>query len=167
MESNLPGSASASSAAPPDKPLAVFWQPDASVRVAPFRLILMTLLALRLLGGDVAMLQVVAWTGMIVSRTAERGVAEAVKSTMDGDEPCPLCKAVKAVQQSEQTPQPASPDNLISKLKLNDLLRSEDQVIPGLGAAAGKTSRPDMDPAQRGLTRSDAPPVPPPRRMAA
>ncbi len=148
---------------PTDKSLATGGNRDATCGVAPFRLILMSLLALRLLGGDMAMLQVVAWTGMIVSRTAERGVAAAVESTFEGDEPCPLCKAVKAVQQSEKEPRPANPDSLITKLKLKDMLRSEDLAIASLTAFHDDSSAPAMAPAPRGLTRSDAPPVPPPR----
>ena len=146
-----------------DKSLATRGRWVASCTVSPFRLILMSLLALRLLGGDVAMLQVVAWTGMIVSRTAERGVAAAVESTFEGEEPCPLCRAVKAVQQSEREEQPANPDGLITKLKLKDMLRSEDLVVKALAAVHLKSPAPAIDPAKRGLTRSDAPPVPPPR----
>lgn len=123
----------------------------------------MSLIALRLLGGDVAMLQVVAWTGMVVSRTAERGLTAAVESTFDGAEPCPLCKAVKAVKQSEQEQQPADPESLITKLKLKDMLRSEDLVVKALAAVHLKSPAPAIDSAMRGFTRSYAPPVPPPR----
>jgi hypothetical protein len=128
----------------------------------------MCLLALRLLGGDVAMLQIVAWTGMLVSRTAERGVAAAVESTFDGDEPCPLCKAVKAVQQSDQKEeQPANPEGLITKLKLKDMLRADDLAALPPAAIPLLSTAPSMDAVRCGPAPSDAPPVPPPRMCAA
>jgi hypothetical protein len=124
----------------------------------------MSLLALRLLGGDLAMLQVVAWTGMIVTRTADRGVAAAVQSTLDGDEPCPLCKAIKAAREAEQEkPQPLSPDSLLSKLKLKDMLRSEDLVLTAPPADVASSAPAPAHQLGRHLTRSDAPLVPPPR----
>lgn len=136
--------------------------------VATFRLILMSLLALRLLGGDVAMLQVVAWTGMLVTRTAERGVAAAVESTFEGDEPCPLCKAVKAVQQSDQKEdQPANPESLITKLKLKDMVRTDDLAALPPAHVPDRSPAPAMSDAKRGPARSDAPPVPPPRMRVA
>lgn len=127
----------------------------------------MSFLALRLLGGDFAVLQVMAWTGMIVSRTAERGITAAVQSTVTGDEPCPMCKAIKAAQQSEQEKQPVAPDGLITKLKLKDMLRSEDLVLAAPCPHAPLSRPPTAGPALALLTRSDAPPVPPPRLIAA
>jgi hypothetical protein len=132
-----------------------------------FRLILMSFLALRLLGGDVAMLQIVAWTGMIVTRTAERGIAAAVESTFDGDEPCPLCKAVKAVTQSEPAPLPANPDQLVMKLKLNDMVKSGDLLLPCPSIDQPQTiplvNRPEGIPR----ARCDAPALPPPKFQVA
>ena len=49
-------------------------------------------------------LQVVAWTGMIVSYSQGRTVSEAVRMTFDGEHPCPMCKAIKK-QQTEQPQQ--------------------------------------------------------------
>ena len=127
----------------------------------------MSLLALRLLGGDVAMLQVVAWTGMIVSLTAGRGVAAAVESTFDGEHPCPLCNALKEVKPSGQEQQPVAPDGLITKLKLKDMLRSEDLVVKALAAFLPECPAPATDPVMRGMSRSDAPAVPPPQPHCA
>lgn len=47
-------------------------------------------------------LQVVAWTGMIISYSKDRTLAEAVSMTFDGEHPCPMCKTIKK-QQSERT----------------------------------------------------------------
>lgn len=128
------------------------------------RLALMSLLALRLLGGDLAMLQVVAWTGMIINRTADRGVTAAVQSTLDGDEPCPLCLAIKAARDAgQEKPQPLNPDSLLSKLKLKDMLRTEDAVLTPPGADVARVAPTPAHLLGRHLTRSDAPPVPPPQ----
>lgn len=135
--------------------------------VALLRLIIMSFLALRLLGGDVAMLQVVAWTGMIISRTADRGIAAAVESTLDGDEPCPLCEAVKAVQQSEREPQPSNPENLIAKLKLKEMIQSKDMDIPSPAGDPKQTRVLTEYLASLPKARTDAPDVPPPKSRAA
>ncbi len=127
----------------------------------------MSLLALRLLGGDVAMLQVVAWTGMIVSRTAGRGVAAALESTFDGEHPCPLCNALKEVKPSGQEQQPVAPDGLITKLRLKDMLRAGDLTLHAPPAFLAECSAPATDPVMRGMSRSDAPAVPPPQPRCA
>lgn len=47
-------------------------------------------------------LQVVAWTGMIISYSKDRTLADAVSMTFDGEHPCPMCESIKK-QQSERT----------------------------------------------------------------
>lgn len=158
------GSSPAASAL--DKSLATYGQWVASCRVASFRLILMAFFALRLLGGDLAVLQVVAWSGMIVARTTEQGVAAAVESTFDGEHPCPLCKALKTAQETEDK-QPALPEGFPARLKLKDLVLTEDLAL----------ARPFQEPMtaltlppwrMAGIvTRSEVPLVPPPRQATA
>ena len=60
-----------------------------------FAWFLIGIAALRLAGGDLLMLQVTAWSSMLVTRTAESGITEAVKTTFDGDHPCKMCHVVK------------------------------------------------------------------------
>ena len=54
-------------------------------------------------------LQVIAWTGMLVSYSQDRSFAEAAEMTFDGEHPCPMCKAIKKQQAAKhdtlQTPQ--------------------------------------------------------------
>ncbi|MDB6069313.1 MAG: hypothetical protein JWL81_484 [Verrucomicrobiales bacterium] len=127
----------------------------------------MPLLALRLLGGDLAMLQIVAWTGMIVTRTVDQGLAAAVESTVDGEHPCPLCLAVKAAKQAEEKPSPVSPDSLVTKLKLKDVQRTEDLVIPCPQPAAALSPAPIRHLAAIPRDLRGAPPVPPPKSHLA
>jgi len=47
-------------------------------------------------------LQVVAWTGMIVSYSQEAPLGQAVAKTFDGQHPCKLCKQIAKGKQSEK-----------------------------------------------------------------
>ena len=60
------------------------------------------LLVLILMIGHSAGVQLIGWAGMLVSRTAERGLVSAVQSTVSGDEPCALCKLSKTIASKEQ-----------------------------------------------------------------
>lgn len=126
----------------------------------------MSFLALRLLGGDFAVLQVVAWTGMIVTRTAEQGVTAAVASTFDGQHPCPLCQALDTARSQEQKDMPL-PDGLVVKLKLKDVQRTEDLVIPCPVAGVLQIAGSVACLVARPHDRSDAPAVPPPETRLA
>jgi hypothetical protein len=60
------------------------------------------LLVLILMIGHSAGVQLIGWAGMLVSRTAERGLVSAVQSTVSGDEPCALCNLSKTIAAKEQ-----------------------------------------------------------------
>ena len=63
------------------------------------------LLAVCVLGSSnlhLAVLQVVAWSGMLVSYSQDRSIAEAAVMTFDGEHPCPLCKAIKKAKREEK-----------------------------------------------------------------
>lgn len=47
-------------------------------------------------------LQVTAWTGMLVTRTEQTSFVQALDSTFRGDAPCRLCSAIKAGKREEQ-----------------------------------------------------------------
>ncbi len=42
------------------------------------------------------LMQVAAWTSMIVNYSEDRDLADAIEMTFDGDHPCPMCKAIEA-----------------------------------------------------------------------
>ena len=52
------------------------------------------LLAVLLISGHTAGLQVVAWIGMTVERAQTMPFAEALRSSLDGSQPCGICRAV-------------------------------------------------------------------------
>ena len=64
------------------------------------------------LGLQWALLQTVAWTGMIISYSRDGSLTEAVSKTFDGQHPCCLCKAVESGRQEErkQSQEKFSPD---------------------------------------------------------
>jgi len=66
-----------------------------------FRAITVLLLVLTL-GLHWAVLQTVAWTGMLVAYSAEAGLREGVSRTFDGQHPCPLCKAIQKGRAEEK-----------------------------------------------------------------
>ena len=95
---------------------------------------------LYLSGAHWMVLQVTAWTGMLVARSQTAPVAEVVEKTFDGKHPCRLCLAIKNTQE----------------VKFVEL---EGVALPEL-LAAGEIRWPDIVGAA--LARMDAPPTPPP-----
>lgn len=76
------------------------------------------------LGVHWALLQSLAWTGMLLSWSQEVSLVEAVKNTFDGEHPCPLCKAVESGQQ--QAPKSAP----LQRIKLDAVLAFAVRLVP-------------------------------------
>jgi hypothetical protein len=55
-----------------------------------------------LIGGHWAILQSVAWTGMLLHYSQNATIDEAWTKTFDGKHPCRLCKAVRAGKAAEK-----------------------------------------------------------------
>lgn len=53
------------------------------------------------LGFHWALLQSVAWAGMIVQFSGRTSLQQAVAKTFDGQHPCPICKLVQSGKKSE------------------------------------------------------------------
>lgn len=53
-------------------------------------------------GGHWALLQVCAWTGMVVSFSQTESLSVALQKTFDGEHPCKMCKIVKQGRKAEQ-----------------------------------------------------------------
>jgi len=54
------------------------------------------------LGLNWALLQTIAWTGMIVSYSRAASLSEALTKTFDGKHPCSLCKAIQKGRADEK-----------------------------------------------------------------
>jgi hypothetical protein len=60
------------------------------------------ILVLMITGGQWALLQTAAWTGMLVGHLHSQTFAVAVSQTFDGQHPCPMCKAIQKGKSSEK-----------------------------------------------------------------
>lgn len=108
------------------------------------------------LGLHWALLQTMAWTGMIISYSRDASLSEAVSKTFDGQHPCCMCKAIKqarAEEKQQQQKQESKPDGKI-KLALPEIAFS-------LISPASKSELPSVD--QWATARSYEPPKPRPR----
>jgi len=102
-----------------------------------------------------ALLQAVAWAGMIVSYSQEAPITEAVEKTFDGRHPCCLCKQIAKEKQSEKTTE--------LRFELTKLEFSYSPVLFIFTAPSLSWDVKSGDDAARLL--SHAPPVPPPRSL--
>jgi hypothetical protein len=120
--------------------------------------------ALELCGGHLGVAQMVAWAQMIRDYTAEKGIAEGLKETFDGEHPCAMCcKIAKAKQQEErQAPLPLEKLEGLSKW----LTYSAEPGIPVAGWTDRGTALRPNEPADHASSRRARPPVPPPRSFA-
>ena len=104
-------------------------------------------------GGHWALLQSVAWTRMIIERTNEDSFATAVKTTLDGEHPCDMCKRITEGKQSEQ-----QGEKVQVKVKLDMLCEVRLLAIVPPSQPMNFPSSPT-----EGTPRAECPPVPPPR----
>ncbi|ODU23822.1 MAG: hypothetical protein ABS95_03025 [Verrucomicrobia bacterium SCN 57-15] len=105
------------------------------------------------LGVHWAFLQSVAWVGMVVSYSQDATIGEALAKTFDGKHPCKLCKAVQEGKQSEK-----KQDALKVEGKKEFCFDSKIS-IPCPPSAFTLLSAP----SDSALSRTEPPPVPPPR----
>ncbi len=122
------------------------------------RIVAVTLLVLSL-GLHWAILQTVAWTGMLISYSRSSGLSEGISRTFDGQHPCPLCRLVTEGRAKERQPNPQTPATS-SKL---------DPALPWFPFAydfAGRFENP-RHPDRFALKRRESPPKPPPRSALA
>lgn len=119
-----------------------------------------TLFALALVCGaklHLPVLQVAAWTGMVVKYARDVPLGEALEMTFDGDHPCPLCKVIRKAQTTGQQ-------------ELTELALSE-RIL--LFVEAARPWRPAFSvwsqwvaPMRAANSTPLRPPVPPPRSVA-
>ncbi|MBK1834425.1 hypothetical protein [Roseibacillus ishigakijimensis] len=72
------------------------------------------------------MLQIIAWTGMLLDNSRENSMADAIEMTFDGSKPCGLCCAIaEAKEQKKEDPLAPAPSEGRDQLRL-DLFPSSD-----------------------------------------
>ncbi len=122
-----------------------------------FRTILTLVCALYLGGAHWMVLQVTAWTGMLVARAPQQGVIEAVETTFSGAQPCGLCAAVREGQKEEREQQPLAPG--LGKIKELQFVAMKACVAP-MRTVADEGAW--LVIAESAMPREEAPPTPPP-----
>ncbi|MBN8418200.1 MAG: hypothetical protein J0L73_04730 [Verrucomicrobia bacterium] len=132
----------------------MFSRSQASLLPRIARLVIVGVVCLSL-GVHWALLQGVAWAGMLVSFASEGSVMEAVQKTFDGQHGCALCKKVKEGNSSnrKQTQQAGQ-----SMQKINAVLvEMTTLVAPAAETISFATIR------ERVVQRTELPETPPPR----
>ena len=105
------------------------------------------------IGGHWALLQSIAWTGMVINFAQNSTWTEAFQKTFDGKHPCQLCKAVAEGKKSERRQQWDKPDTKL------DFFCCPKDLLPDVTLAFELpiSSSPLV------LLRTESPPIPPPR----
>ena len=112
----------------------------------------MLLAAAQILGGHWAVLQTVAWVGMVIENVETESLPTALQKTFSGENPCALCQVVKHGVNEEK--KQSSGKTLV---KLEAVLAPALQVPPPRVAEWTQAL-----PASPLAVRSLAPPTPPP-----
>ena len=108
------------------------------------------------LGMHWALLQGIAWTGMLISFASEGAVIEAVQKTFDGQHGCALCHKVKEGRQSN----PEQPQQTGQSMqKINAVLVEITTLVTPAGETISFVPLHEML-----VRRSELPETPPPRR---
>jgi len=111
------------------------------------------------LGMHWALLQGIAWTGMLISFAREGAVIEAVEKTFDGQHGCPLCAKVKEGRDSGQQ-QPQQTGQSLKKLDAVLVVLAK-LIAPAAEKISFVMIRETM------VQRNEMPETPPPRRGLA
>lgn len=109
------------------------------------------------IGSYWALLQSVAWAGMLVENSRHFSLSEAVARTFDGEHPCDLCKRV---QQSKKESEPKQNAPAAKKFDLR-VVTSGCVLFPPCDFEVQRAG------SERAQARIDAPPSPPPRGAVA
>ena len=121
------------------------------------------LLVVLLTGSQWAILQGIAWTGMIISYTQQENIAAGIEKTFDGDHPCSMCRAIDKAKTS-----PAD-EQQNGAIQTPPAGRMEALVVESISLrlpdyrTIRKTNADDLQPDSCKLK----PPVPPPRHLSA
>lgn len=88
--------------------------------------IVMALALFLVAGGHWAMLQSVAWAGMVKDFSRTGSIAEAVTKTLDGKHPCLMCKKIASAQAHEEK----TPASLKVDKKYEVFVKALGSVLP-------------------------------------
>lgn len=107
------------------------------------------------LGMQWTVLQSLAWTTMLISRTGETSFVDAVRTTFDGRHPCSICRVVQKGKDAEK------------KQETNFTLKKIDATLArdiGTWVIARRPAQEFAEIRLKADTRREPPNPPPPRR---
>jgi hypothetical protein len=93
---------------------------------------------------------------MLVARTQQSSVQEAVRTTFDGDHPCPLCNVVEEGRRQQQESETVP---ILEQLAKLNFLKPQSILLPQ-PTMAGILYPSTLE---SGISRGESPPTPPPR----
>ena len=93
--------------------------------------ILTWLMLVMLIGGHWGMLQVVAWTGMLIDYSQDATFTEAWDKTFDGNHPCSICKTVdRGIAADLGDDERTAPGKLFKTVKLDAVVSAVVLITP-------------------------------------
>lgn len=109
-----------------------------------------------IVGGHWAVLQTVAWTGMVITYSKDPPLIMALEKTFSGRAPCKMCRTIEAGKEKESR----LPVTVKAEIKIDKFLPRPGQSAP-LPREAPFTYPPGTD--ELASARLSAPPAPVPR----
>ncbi|GDY11136.1 hypothetical protein LBMAG53_00130 [Planctomycetota bacterium] len=122
-------------------------------------------LAILLVIGQSAGLQLMAWTGMVISRANTQGLSHAMATTFDGRHPCGVCVLAEALRTKNLVVQDGKPGKPDQKNTVKVQL-AMPAVWDGESVGAGAMCRVAFWPARTWTEQSRPIPDPPPPKAA-
>jgi hypothetical protein len=130
------------------------------------RVLLTWLMLMFLVGGHWGMLQVMAWTGMVISYSRDASFAEALSMTFDGEHPCAFCHEIRdglasdigadADTNAERKAPNQMPIKIMKSIKADGLTNVVELTLPAAAvvavmsaAAPAKEMAVSVDPQRR------------------
>lgn len=117
-----------------------------------------------LMQGPAMLTQEVAWAGMLVTYTRDRGLVRGVVETFDGNHPCPMCAKAAKLQKDEAGENPSERRREETKrfrLAWAEMISSERLRMPAIAGSEISVAAIAWA-ARDGGRGADAPASPPP-----
>jgi len=115
-----------------------------------------------LTGAQWAVLQGVAWAGMLIAYVQQDDLVTGVQKTFDGDHPCTMCVAIEKATQADESSQSGAIECCTPARMIGVLSAMIGNVLPENRPIATLVHADQFPPAL-----NTEPPVPPPRIPAA
>ena len=132
------------------------------VRLFGYPLVALALFAMA--GGHWAVLQTVAWAGMVTERIEQKTtLRQAVSETLDGDHPCAMCREIALKKESDE--RKPSPLALTVKMaKKAEAVAASSLVLPPIFVSPAPVRRVV---AEKAPSRTEVPSLRPPRGLSS